>query len=67
MQGLTVFTKVLGARHEPTHLLQNCRRAATNLAPCPTETVDGGSSKSGNDGSEGRVVVESAAFLCFTD
>jgi hypothetical protein len=67
MQGLTVFTKVLGARHEPTHLLQNRRRAATNLAPSPTETVDGGGSKGRNDGGKGRVVVESAAFLFFTD
>lgn len=63
MQSLTVFAKVLCARHEPAHLLKNSRCAATDLAPSPTQTVDRGSSKGRNDGGKGRVVVESAAFL----
>lgn len=35
MQGLTVFTKVLGARHEFAHLFKYRHRAATDLGPCP--------------------------------
>jgi hypothetical protein len=63
MQSLTVFTEVLRARHEAAHLLQNSRGATTNLAPCPTQTVNGGSSKGRDNRGEGRIIVESSAFL----
>lgn len=65
MQSLTVLAKVLRTSHKPAHLLQNGRSTATDLTPCPTETVDGGSAKGRNDGGEGRVVVKSTTFLYF--
>ena len=63
MQGLSIFTKVLSARHKFTHLFKDYHRAATDLGPCPIQTVDRRCTESGNDGCQRREVVELATFL----
>ena len=63
MQGLSIFTKVFSARHKFTHLFKNYHRAATDLRPCPIQTVDGRCTESGNNGGQCREVVELATFL----
>lgn len=53
MQGLSVLAKVLCTRHQPAHLLQDSGCAATDLAPCPAQTVDRRSSQCRDNGCQG--------------
>jgi hypothetical protein len=64
MQSFPILAKVLRAGHESTHLLQNCRRTATDLRPSPTESMNRRRPESRDNGCERRVIVERTAFLC---
>lgn len=63
MQSLPVFTKVFGARHEFTHLLEYGHGTTADLGPGPIQTMDRCGTKGGDNRSQRGEVVELTAFL----
>lgn len=49
MQGLPIFTKVLRARHQPAHLLQNGHRAPADLTPRTPKSMNRCGAEGRND------------------
>lgn len=63
MQALSIFAKVLGTNHKTAHRFEHRQSFCRELVPSPLQSVYWGRAKGRDDGCEGRIVVEGAAFL----